>query len=380
VFHEDRRNRSRPVLVALGLAVAVSGVAAAASFLENPKHRLSPLPSPSAQPGPFTVTALQVPPAGRALIWFRDAEPSGSFFLRATDWSGRAVGRLAVSCAACQVLVSPDGQRLMIGDQDTAALAASTDQVFDASGRRLSAVNGFQAQWSDDSRHLCALASMPPAPHHLIAAAELQVTDVSDGFVRDAAQVQTVADPTRMGSWSLLRCAVSADRAVLAYSYQGVRAVRVIRISNGATVLSLDEVPAARRCGCPVANLVVSGDMSLAVENLAAFGVREIDLGTGRETAVPATWNGQGSVLALSWNGRLAVTPIGVYAFPGGQPLWQVPLPAYMLPVSSQPRGEAVLLSLWVSSAPSGRPVIVRGDGTNLALPAAYLTQPPLPF
>jgi len=367
------------MLVASGLVVAVSGIAAVASFLQSPKHVVSvasPTPAPDAVH--FTVRSLQVPPSDRPLIWFREADSFAPLVLRATDWTGRVVGRLAVSCSTCEVLDSPDGQRLLIGNQYTPELAAISDHVFDSAGHALTAVDGYEAQWADDSRHLCALrtTSTLNSPE---ADAAVDVIDATHGSVRTVARARAGADPSHAGTWSLLRCAIKADRAVLTYSYQGVRALRVVRISTGATVLSRD---GGESGGAPptVENLVVSGDASLAVENLTPIGIRVIDLGSGRESDVSASWIGLGPLLSLSWHGRSAVTPLGVYTFPAGTALWRAPLPAYMLPVAIQPRSDDVLLSLWVSSAPSGRPVIVHGDGHSEELPTSYLAQPPLPF
>src|SRR5438552_7462609 len=142
----------RTVITALAVLAAAGALLSVALYPRHPRPAVTRTPAQ-----PIRVTSLQAPPSGSSLLWFRDNAELGAFVLRATDWDGRRVGGLSVSCGACGVLASPDGQRLLIGEQAQPAPGQGSDRVFDSNGRLLSIVDGFQAEWADDSRHLCSL-------------------------------------------------------------------------------------------------------------------------------------------------------------------------------------------------------------------------------
>jgi hypothetical protein len=126
---------------------------------------------------------------------------------------------------------------------------------------------------------------------------------------------------------------------------------------------------------------VVSAGAGTLAENLAQSGdIREIDERSGTTLTSSSSWRGRGPVLYLSWDGRLAVTPLGVYSFPEGAAIWRAQLPAYLVPSGSNPAGGSVLISLWTGSATNGVPLIVHADGSTMELSPALLSQPPLPF
>jgi hypothetical protein len=237
-------------------------------------------------------------------------------------------------------------------------------------------------RWSDDGAQLCALrapANLDPSLQSA-SSAYLWLTNVATGTARSIAAVTTDAG-VGQGSWTLLSCSVGADRAVVAFEAEGVKALRVVQLSTGRTLFGGNGSGVNRACMCAISSVVVSGDGTAAVEDEAANGnVLAIDLRTGRDIRMVGSWSGRGPVLDLSWNGNLAVTPLGVYTFPSGAALWKAPLPAYLVPSGSRPHGDQLLLSLWVESATAGQPVIVLGDGMLLKLPPAYLSQPPLPY
>lgn len=366
MFHEAGRSRHAPLLVALALAVVVVGVGAVVSLVQSGKRP----PAPAAVPGASGVTVLEAPPTGRPLLWFRDDSTTLPFVLRATDWSGRVLGRLALSCGTCGVLPSPDGQRLLIGDQLTADAALGMDRVFSSTGRLISSVDGYEAQWADDGRHLCTTRARGGVE-------DLRVIDTNTGRSRVAASfpVAQLAGPN--GAAALLGCDVSADRALIAFTSGGLRALMAVRLSTGVPLYTHLEPPVGGRCACDITTVAVSGDGTLGVENLASGAVRPIDVATGGELPVTRSWYGRGPVIGLSWNGALAVTPIGVYTFPAGQTLWQAPLPAYMLPVASRPASDDVLLSVWESSSVNGRPIVVHLDGSAVHLSSSDFLEPP---
>jgi hypothetical protein len=364
-------------MVGLALTMVAAGVAAVASVVQGSKRPEAVTATP---PAATTVTIIQAPPADRSILWFGATDSS---VLRATDWNGRVVGSLSLSCNPCGVLASPDGQRLLIGYQIAPGPLRESDRVYDARGRLLATVDGFQSQWSDDSRNLCAVRGQPGSPSDTSrsGAAYLEVIDTTNGATRRVASLATGSGPGLVSSWSVVGCSARNDRGVAVYSNGGVQAVRVVSLTTGRTLLSRSDAGSGQTCTCRVGSMVVSGNGMVAAENLANSGdALKLDLASGRESAGAASWAGRGPVIGLSWDGRLAVTPLGVYTFPEGLSLWQAQLPAYLQPLSSEPYSDAVLLSLWVSSAPAGRPVIVRSDGRADNLPPSYLSQPPLPF
>jgi len=369
------------VLVALGLMLFAIGVAAGASLLQAPRSPTASNTSPS--PGQLSVRVLKAPPANQRLLWFRDDTTGLPFVIRATDWSGHTLGQLAIDCASCGVLPSPDGQRLLIGDQSTPGpawhRAPNPDRVFSSSGKPLGIVDGYQAEWSDENGgQLCALREHRSDPVH--RRAELVVTDAATGAARTTAAVTTAQATTLTGSWTLVSCNRQADRALLVFTHSTVRALRVLQLSSGRALLATD-VTGGATCDCPVLSVAVSGGGTVGTENLVNGAVRELDLADGRELPAVNPWIGKGPVLSLSWAGHAAVTPVGVFSFPSGEPLWQAPLPAYLLPVASRPRGDDVLLSVWQSSQTNGQAIIVRSGGESQRLSSAGLAQvPPLPF
>lgn len=375
----EERPRSASLRVVVGLVLAAVAVGAIASVVVYPRQQPVVTPQPALN---IVVTPLHAPPRGQALLWFRDSSVQGSFVLRAVNWTGKVLGSLSVSCSACGVLASPDGQRLLIGDQSSPGHGPDQDRVFSAAGKALSTVDGFGAQWSDESTRICTLRTPGNADPSLQGASmvDLWLTSATNGNARSIALVTTEAGAGQ-GIWTLLSCSIGADRAVVAFEADGVKALRVVQLSTGRTIYSGDGSAVNRACECPISSVVVSGDGRTAVEDEAANGnVLAVDLMTGGNVPMAGTWSGRGPVLDLSWTGHLAVTPLGVYTFPLGSALWQAPLPAYLVPSGSRPGGDELLISLWVASATAGQPVIVLDNGTLLKLPAAYLSQPPLPY
>jgi hypothetical protein len=374
VFHEDGSARTAPLLVALGLVAVVSAVGFGVSLIQNGKRPVAGPASPPAQ-GVVGVTALRVPPSHQHLLWFRDDSTGLPFVLQATDWSGHLLGLLSISCDTCGVLPSADGQRLLIGNQSGFGSDTGTDLVISSSGTVLARVDGFEARWSDDGRYLCTLR-----PHHPTLAGrgqDLEVINAVTGHTRVAATIDLDPEAGPNGALILLHCGTSSNRAIVVFSSGGVRAVKVLQLSSGRTLYTREEVPRGLQCGCPITNIAVSGDGHIAAENLVTGAVTEIDVATGKQLPLTEMWSGRGPVNGLSWNGHLAVTPVGVYGFPDGTPLWQAPLPAFMLPVTSKPYSDDVLLSLWLASSAVDRPIVVHGDGTSARLPSSDFLQPP---
>jgi WD40 repeat protein len=374
----QERPRSASLRVVVGLVVAAVAVGGVASVIVYPRQQ----PTVTQQSPPaIAVTPIKVPPAGQSLLWFRDSNAQGKFVLRAVNWTGKVEGGMSVSCFVCGVAASPDGQRLLIGDQSAPGRVPDQDRVFSAAGRQLAVVDGFGAQWSDDGARLCALRA-PTNQNALQGAstADLWMTNISTGDVRSVASV-SVDGAIGSGSWMLLSCSIGADRAVIAFEADGVKALRVVQLSTGRTVFSGDGFAVNSACLCPIGSVVVSGDGTMAVEDEAATGnVLAIDLRTGGDIRMTGSWSGRGPVLDLSWSGHLAMTPLGVYTFPTGTALWKAPMPAYLAPSGSRPHGDELLLALSVASATAAQPVIVLDDGTLLKLPASYISQPPPPF
>ncbi len=367
------------VALAVGVAVVATGLALARGSTGPPAGKPSPPPTvgtpvPSLQT-PAAVFLVHPPPTDRQLLWFeinREQSPL-AIRLHATDWEGHEVGTMAFPCQApCWVNASPDGQRVLVGEQPPEGQAPAPDTVFDATGTRIGMLDGGgPAAWADDSRHLCVLrnAVLEATPAAATARPELDLVDSTASTSRIVATVVGMS-PGYLVDWVVLACSVSADRAVLSLDgQQGEHAVRVLQLSSGRTLHARDDQPPDGPCGCPVKSLAVDHDGTVALETLTQGGVRLRDLSTGAIPPWTAASAMRSPVFGLSWNGRRALTADGVADVATAHILWRPPSePGYL--VAARPGSDDVLVGVTGSS---GNPeYIVRNDGTEVDLPASY--------
>jgi hypothetical protein len=321
------------------------------------------------------------PPPDRALLWFdvRSEQVPVAIRLRAADWSGHAVGSLAVPCQQpCWFKASPDGQRLLVGEYPPEGRSPSDpDTVFDSSGRRVGTVEHGAATWADDSRHLCVLRGLeqqtPPPP---TSRAELDLVDPAAAATRTVGAVvgmngAYVHESLGIGSWNAQACSVISDRAVLSFDGEdGVHNVRVMQLSTGRILYSRDDLPASGVCGCQVERMTVNHDSTVAVESLTQGPARLRDLTGGAIAPLPAAAAVRGPVTGISWNGHRFVTGDRVVDLATGRTLWVTAAPTSL--VAARPASDDVLMLVQGSTNSDYRPLIVRGDGSVVALPAGY--------
>jgi len=332
---------------------------------------------PSVGPGSIRTggVALGPPPTDRQLLWFAvspEQDPL-AVHLKAFDWSGHQVGRLVLPCRApCSFEASPDGQRVLVAERPAQGELPIPGTVYDARGRRLGAIADPAATWADDSRHLCLLrrtdsvAGPPPIPSY----AELDLIDPGRGQVGVVASVAGINSPSAPAFWELIACSFTSDRAVVGFSeQQALHDVRVLELSTGRTLYARDDLAPGAICGCSVANMYVSPDMNVAIENLVGGGVRIRSLSTGAMARWPAASAGPDQILGLSWRGRLALISKGIIDVASGRPVWRVTPGASVGLLASRPGSEDLLLHLAGNNGAAAKEVIVQGDGRSIQMP-----------
>jgi hypothetical protein len=336
--------------------------------------------------------ALGSPSSGRTdrpLLWVQPPESTAldSLRLRASDWSGNDMGTVSLHCLApCSVDPSPDGERLLarpdgmqlveLSDR-SASLVLQPATVYDPSGAVVgtvsSAAGDDSSMWADDSRHLCVLRNVP-GPQGSITAPELDLVDTGNGnryAVSAGSGPMTGPSPaTDFQSWSLAACSVISDRAVLTEGgTDGVGGVAVLQLSTGRLVYSrTDSLSATSPTLYPITDLTVSGDGSLAVEQLTDGSIRLRNLVSGAVIPWPGgAQNRPASVSSLSWHGLRAVSDRGVVDLTNGHVVWR---PALATPISPQqdarPGSDDVVVIV------GGNEVVVRSDGSAVGLWASF--------
>jgi hypothetical protein len=244
-------------------------------------------------PTPFVPPArlLSTVPADTRVFYYSrfGTQPGDAVRLEALDWSGAPRGYLDIPGAVLggpvepRVMQSPDGQRLLVNDDAYTAQGEHLVHLI-LDGRR------WETLWADDSRHLCTLASSDDATGVSWSALVI----AADGHVEHTLPLSHTA--TGDAGWSLEACAVSADR-LMAYATADVTTtgVRVLRISDGATILSQNLCTDAQ-CSTAPNWTAVTPDARWAAETMPGDRVQLRDLLTGRTTTLPAG----GEVVALS--------------------------------------------------------------------------------
>jgi hypothetical protein len=368
------------LLLSLGIAAVATVVAFVRGSFSHSSVASAPQSTAARPSRPPAAFAVHPPPKDRQLLWLSKRSEQSLFDIRlhATDWDGQEVGTLAIPCLApCWFKPSPDGQRLLVGPPLAEDAPGPRSDFFDSSGRHIGTVEaGQSAIWADDSMHVCTLRSLNPAasgapsppPSPSPPRVELELAIPGAGSPRPVA---VIAAPTTYdhGSWNLIGCSVTANRAVAVVASEVQRAVRVVELSSGRMVYSRDDQTQPGTCACSVGNTVVSHDGAVAIENLALGGLQFRSLTTGATTHVPAGLSWQPQVLGVSWTGRRALTAAGVFDIATGRQLWRAPLAAVGLP-ATRPGSDDVLV--YLSAGDSSRAVIVRGDGSEVDMRDRY--------
>lgn len=375
-----------PIVVALALAVGIAVITAIVLWLRgSPAPPVAqPIPVPPAPHTPPAVFDVHPPAGSGPILWFEVAweQVPTAIRLRAVDWDGQEVGAVALPCLApCSYDPSPDGRHILVRAQGEPVQPAT---VFDVAGNRVGAVSDATASWADDSRQFCVLRPPRGSPSPSPLAASLPTEfDLVDPFLatrRVVASLSALGASTvngRPAGWTVATCSVESDRAVLAVEGQfGVGVVRVVRLSTGATIATLDDPTRGAGC-CAVSTWALNHDAGVAIENLAGGGSRVRNLLTGQSTPWPPGASRANRAMALSWNGRRALvsgiggSAMGIITTAGGAVQWLAPSGYDATLTAARPESEDVLLLIGTPSrAASPKWVIVRADGTEVALPS----------
>lgn len=335
------------------------------------------LSSGAASRTPLAATVSGAPALDRQLLWFARSLDTDALalHLRAIDWHGTPIGTLTIPCRGpCSFAAAPDGERLLVYEQEPRGEPSIPGTVYDAQGRKVGTVPDPPATWADDSRHLCKLRPTAQTTPSGPSEAFLEVIDPAHGVGRLVASIGGANNPSAVGFWAVLACSATTDRAVVAFSERsGIHNVRVIQLSTGEVLYRRDDLLPGGHCGCPVVDMAVSANGELAVENLNDGRVRLRDLITGATGAWPLgdRARGSGPVLTLSWHGRLAITSDGVIDVRSGRFVWRPPSYAFAGPGLPRPGADDLLLYQSNRDATSGGPrdIIVQADGQFIELP-----------
>ncbi|MDQ6878459.1 MAG: hypothetical protein M3082_12365 [Candidatus Dormibacteraeota bacterium] len=324
-----------------------------------------------------------VPPAGVALIYVSD--PTHPGWYNAFDWTGRPRGTIKLAAPLgdnLYFLQAPDGSGFI-----TAAAKATAQQLFDRLGAPVtdSFSDQFQSQvWADDGKHLCTLdynsgqwhvgfRSPGAAPTELHAVA-IDPSVVQSGIIAIA----------------FSSCSPSRDRAVLVYNYFGRPSqFWVVRLSDGAILSHQTFDPNV------LANIVASPDSKLIAESSATSSGSLLG-GAAPSTAIIRASDGGAvlnldpsfGVIAFSQDNSVALvntspfasgvpTGLALVSLQTGSVIWRSSGPDELTAALAQPGGGAFALflqdALNSTVHPSVHVLIVRADGTSVAVPGTYL-------
>jgi hypothetical protein len=292
--------------------------------------------------------------------------------LKAFDWSGRQVGELVLPCRApCSFEASPDGQRLLVSERPAQGEPPAPGTIYDAHGRHVGTIANPAAIWADDSPHICLLRPTDSVvgPLSMTSHAELDLIDPESGQLGLVASVAGVKSLSAPAFWELVACSLTSDRAVVGFSErQALHSVRVLQLSTGRTLYARDDLTVGAVCGCSVANMFVSPDANVAIENLVGGGVQRRSLLTGDTARWPSSWAGPDGVLGLSWRGRLALTSKGIIDVTSGRLAWRLSPGVSVRLLATRPGSDDLILYIAGNNRPTATEVIVQGDGRSIPI------------
>jgi hypothetical protein len=269
--------------------------------------------------GSSNLVRPSLPPAGQPVFLITRGPINGSQLV-AYDWTGRVAGygiRLPSCFESCTTPIpSPDGHLLLgIGTRPV-------DLVGHAVGHQPSAENG--SVWSDDSAHLCGLASAGPGR---------LATDPYDPKVVDFSLYGSSPDweitlgplPVMAGPLFSISCSSSTARAGVVETSQTGAAVVVETVPSGQVITRRTyslPVPSFTKPDPNSVGLVLSHDYRFLAEDLAgpvlAPGGPRADVRSLPDGALLNRLMGE-SVAAFSWDASRVVAE-NVYASAPGEP------------------------------------------------------------
>ena len=321
------------------------------------------------------------PPAGGPLIYVRDAADPTKYF--AIDWTGTPRGVITIAQPPQdlqRITQAPDGSAFLM-----APVKGTAGEWYDRLGHPVAAADTalpFFA-WSDDSKHLCALAETgTPTSGWAINLLAPDGTFVSSHAVAldpHIAQTGTIAIEFQS-------CSPTSDRAVLVYNWFGQPAqVYVVKISDGSILFhkTYDANTLADVTASPEGQLIAE-DSSKSSGYIAGP--------TAPNTVIRKTTNGEVvanldpsyGVLAFSSDDSIMLvnttpwasgtaTHLALIRLEDGQTLWRYEGDEEFATALAQPNGTSIAVMLQKTTDQSQHPLvdvtIVHADGTTTPVP-----------
>jgi hypothetical protein len=288
-------------------------------------------------------------------------------------WDGRVRGRLPLPAGVRYWQQSPDGSLLLV--QKGNGLDAS---VVAPDGRVLTNVAG-DATWSDDSRHLCAIADANgrfPVGTVVWTAPSTSLTSFPPTYlyldsVDGTARRIGTAIPFTSHTDGAAHCSVASDRAVLVANLIGTHRVdSVVRLSSGRRV-AFDPADSSMVAVSPDTRYIAEANQFGSMTTIR-------DMTTGRVVGRL----GPGEVVAISSSGKVAVqvhpgtvrppgTPppspsVDMVELATGRAIWSSP--GYRADLVGDPSGSAFAIGVMQQGSHLEDVWLVHGDGRAVLL------------
>ncbi len=271
-----------------------------------------PVVSPTETPSPSPVPAIPstISAAGPLALYRTATAADGSVTLTARTYAGQIAGTLILPPSSSGFDVAPNGMRVLNGDQIIAdsgeILGTVPAQFFEAA---------LPPTWADDSAHLCEVDAPIGGP----ATATLVEFDET-GHARVVATLGPTATVT--GSWQVLACSPSADRAVVMSANSQSATLIVLHLSTGRVIARHSFGDAA--WGIPIAShggsvVALNEPSGVTIRNSITWAVLGYVVRWGSQEGYPLI----GAAVDISWDGSRIVVD-GGGAGGGFHPEWMV--------------------------------------------------------
>jgi len=314
----ERNDRHFALELLVGVVIAAAVVTLILA-LPRPKHAAptparptAPVISPPVTPSPSPTSGIQstISATGPLALYWTSSAADGSVTLTARAYSGTPEGVLVLPPSDSGFAIAPNGMRVLNGDQ-----------IISVSGTILGTVpaqlflSALPPTWADDSTHLCEVS----APIGGAATGKLVEID-EDGQARSVAALGPLA--TANGSWQVLACSPSANRAVVAYAGGQSATVIVVQLSSGRVIAQhsvaggLSSMPIASHDGSVV---VLNEPSGVTIRNPITWALLGHVVRWGSQEGYPLI----GAALNISWDGSRIIVD-GGGAGGGFHPEWMV--------------------------------------------------------
>jgi hypothetical protein len=383
--HPRRETNYQWLVVAAALVLGVLVVAGLMST-RLARHAIAPAHT---QP---TATAVPVadygpPPAGVPLVYVQD--PTHEGWLIGFDWAGRPRGtvKMPQPLDSGRIGQAPDGSVFGISPNGKGGFT----EFLDGQGNRIRMdpsladwpVNAGLV-WADDGKHLCGVWYPQRGWNLITRLPSTGPTSVPVAIDPDGAIVRS-----GIIGFSVAACGFGNDRAVITRDVSGVEEhVWVVRMSDGKVLAH--HTYAANQ----LANIVASGDGALIAENSAksvgqiAPAAPSTIIRRASDMSVVLTLDASIGVLGFNSDNSAALvyttpwaaqvqTHMALIEVQTGKVLWRYEGSQELAGFLAQPNGKgfAVMLKGTADSGmhPSVSVVMVRGDGSAIAIPGSYV-------